>query len=389
MAKAMGDLKARDHLPAFKANGGLAVYARPNETSKAILEVLTAATDSPALRGTTFLALAGALHRSSRTFSPHFRWCGSCMNEFLLAGDPGYFKLLWLLLDVTHCPIHGAILIDRCPHCHSHQGGLGLKTICRRCQTCGKELGQMPDDEELASSWEHPGNDLLDLVALIAGNPSLHFPADGVHSVVSHLFDSAWASEDELHLWKRLPQHECIRLANGETPISLLIARRVAYQLGTSLTDLLAGDIGAASHVLDPSWHQTLPAALRPKIRPPAHNWKNVLRAVLEILTEQGDDNPPPLHAVAERVGVSTGYLNHHCPVLVQSITKKHREWLARAMEAKHRKARLEAFNYFQCVGYSEDHYSRKNALRVIRKKTGLSKNLLREEINLVYRQLF
>ncbi|WP_455387578.1 TniQ family protein [Petrachloros mirabilis] len=380
---------ARAHLPAFKANGGLAVYARPNATSKAILEVLTAATGRPELRSTTFLPVADALHRSSRTFSPQLRWCSACMDEFRVTGDPGYFKLSWLLLDITHCPVHGVALVDRCPHCHSHQGGLGYKTDCRRCQSCGEELGRLPDNRSLAPSWDHPAGDLIDLVALIANDHSLHFPADGVRAVVSHLFDSAWASQDELRLWKRLPQHECINLANGEMPISLLVARRVAYQLDMRLTDLLAGDIGAASHVLDPSWTGTLPKALAPRSRGPARSRKKVLKTVVDLLNEYGTSNPPPLRTVAEKVGVSVGYLAHHFPVVARDVTQRHREWLAQAMEAKHQKARLEAFSYFQRIGYSEEHYSRKNALRVIRKRTGLPKNLLRDEINLVYRQLF
>ena len=96
--------EAREGLSSIYSTGDLSIYIRPNHGTLQMVNLLAHTTGNDRLRCGTFLALQDALDRSVNVFSQRVRWCQACMAEFHKLDDPGYFKLLWHLKAVTHCP---------------------------------------------------------------------------------------------------------------------------------------------------------------------------------------------------------------------------------------------------------------------------------------------
>lgn len=377
----------RQDMPAIQSNGSLAVYVRPNNATQEMVDVLSCAASAPELRSGTFLALNDTLHRSTGVFSKHFRWCPSCMKEFIKSGDPGYFKLIWHLNDITNCHIHGDTLTDSCPHCGSHQDGYGPKKSCTHCQKCNQPLLKSHYSIDNQNTWELHGADLIDLVDEISRDPNLLYPSNSVRHLVSELYDRAWNNETHENLWKLIPRDDCIRIDSGNMPVTMIVARRTAFRLGMKLTDLLWGDIEQSNHILDPSWTDTLPEEISPKKRRRVHDRDAIFEKLVSILN-QPPAIFPSLAKIASETGTSDGYLKYRFPILSKRIIERYQQWkIERRLEMEN-KARDAALKYFTEEEEGSVR-SRKQAFREIRKRTGLPKHLLRKEINAVYSKLF
>lgn len=361
----------------------LAVLARPNATSRNVVNALQKCTGRSDLLGSTFNALQHALHRSMGVFAGTFRWCPACMGEFERAGDSGYYKLVWHLNDITHCHIHAVTLNDRCHYCGSKQDGFGYRTKCTACQRCGKSLSTSIDGLPDRLAVSH-GADLYSLVEAIAHDPHRCFPEGGIRKIVSQLFDAAWASGNEKQLWSVIPRDECIAIDTGHHPITLTIARRLAVRLGMDLVDLLSGELGGTIDVLDTTWYTNLPNEMKPIKRRRLHNKDKVFEGLLSALhTDRGQ--PPPLSTVAGSLSVSVGYIHYHYPILASQIIARHSAWHNAQKLGKQRLARAKALEYFSGRIDNSVAWSKKDALRTIRRETGLPKNLLRAEISSIY----
>ena len=379
----------RQEPPVFQSRGDLAIYVRPNNTTIETVRILEHVTGNQFLRSSTFLILLKALDRSSGVYSSYLRWCPACMGEFEAQDDEGYFKLIWQLKAIVHCPIHGALLLDKCPNCGNHQGTFRIRSPSVRCQKCGKSLSEGINNGNLSNSWVVEAPDLTELVDLISRNSDLEFPEDGVRKVVSHLFDRAWHNQEEKELWEIIPRDECISIDTGHKPITLTIARRIAYRLGIKLTDLLSGTIDMFGPQLDPSWSNSLPLEIKPKKRRKLHNREQLHESIVKILDEAKAHNPPPLRVVAEKIGVSTDCIRYQFPAVAQKIVEKHKHWREAEQVRKRRQARAEAFRYFTDKSSGGIGRSRKSAYKKIREETGLPKFLLKSEINEVYNMLY
>ena len=375
----------RNTLPAFDSYKSLSVYVRPNESTHELTEVLAAATGARDIRSGTFLAIRCALHRSVGTFSSHFRWCPSCMDEFRRSGDPGYYKLQWHIKAIKHCHIHGCKLVDRCNKCGSYQDGFGAKTICRICVKCGAELSEKVEVSDISCSWGLEGADLIELVREIANDSNLMYPDNSVQRLVSHLFDIVWDWQEEQKLWKQFPRDECLSIVSGHQAVTLNVARRVAFHLGVRLVDLLSGDIEKTTYLLDPDWGRKLPEDMRPKKRIYRYERDSVYEKLLAVLNSQTENISPPLREVARQVGVSVGYLHYHFPVISKRILDAHRRWKIERKNELRRNARLAAVQYIANSIDIGKPLSRKGTLRVLRENTGLPKHVLRAEINTAF----
>ena len=71
------------------SQGDISVFVRPNEVTASLVEILTEATGNLDIKGTTFLALHGALDRSSSVFSKQVRWCHHQPVDDTPEQDPG------------------------------------------------------------------------------------------------------------------------------------------------------------------------------------------------------------------------------------------------------------------------------------------------------------
>jgi hypothetical protein len=367
--------------------GSLAQYVRPNELTRVVMEVLLATSGQSNLRSGTFQCL-NVLDRCMKTFHRSMRWCAFCFKESEDAGLEPYFKLYWSLTAYSRCTVHGADLLDRCPSCHAAQDGFGLRLSCASCTGCGKSLATVPRGNKAPASWEVEAPDLHDLLDHIGTDPQLEFPADGVKAVLNELIDRAWAEDSAQRLWSLIPRDECLAFAYGQTPITLTNARRVAFRLGVPILDLLRGTVSDTPAVLDPSWTARLPKALRPTKRAPRHDRRRLCKALSAALAIPKGDRPKALTHVAREEGVTPGCLRHHFPVQSNEVLRRFSTWKASEAERKHMAARSAALAYFsRRVGL--ESISNKGALRVLRRATGLPKDVLRNEIAHVSQSLF
>ena len=374
--------------PIFGLQGDLSVYVRPNFTTQETVRVIEHVTGLKNLGSSTFLSLYEALDRSVGVFSRYMRWCSICMGEFEAQGDSGYFKLIWHLRSVVHCPTHGVKLIDKCPHCDGKQSTFGVRREAIKCQQCGESIAGKITEDDMSNSWEVECIDLLNLVRFISKNSGYVFPKNGVRKVVSKLFDDAWKNKEEEKFWSVIPKEECIGIDTGHKPMTLTIARRVAYRLGVNLLDLLSGEIEMYSATLDSEWLSDLPIDIKPKKRKKQHDREKIHKNIIKVIKSRKDKSPPAFRVVAKEVGVSTGCIQYHFPSLAHAIIEDHKQWQHAEQLRKRREARSQAMQYLT----NKDNYgitkSRKSAYKYIREKTGLPKFILKEEINEVYKIL-
>jgi hypothetical protein len=373
----------------YGACGKIAALSRPKSSSEDLIKVLSYVTGEKNLRSGTFLPVDKALDRAVGQFASNIRWCPSCMQEYALAEDPGYFKLIWTLLDITHCPEHRVALIDKCPECDSHQDGFGKKTICRVCQKCGASLGWYAKPNEIIPSWEVNGMDLVRFVDKLAKNPNINYPEDGLRKLLSSVFDKAWERQEEDLLWSKIPRDEYLGLTCGNTTVSLQVARRLSARLGVELHDLLMADSDSLTGLLEPAWFKDIPKEFKSKKRKTRHNRDEIFEKLLGYTSDAYKDIPLPFAQVAKLMGVSKGYLEYHFPEICKTLSERYRNWEMQELLKKRQLAWAEALQYFNRDSDAYPNLSKTEALKSIREKTGLPKNMLREEINAIYALLF
>ena len=73
------------------------------------------------------------------------RWCPGCFADAERADHEFSEPLLWRVRAVTHCPVHRAVLVERCPRCGARQGAMGLRVPIGFCRGCGHRLHAFGD----------------------------------------------------------------------------------------------------------------------------------------------------------------------------------------------------------------------------------------------------
>ena len=111
----------------------------PAESSLAWLASVTGRSD---LRRCTLLALTdlGGLSADGLLVQ-HKRWCAPC---WLSDGPDAYERKLWNLSVVDVCPVHSAVLMDRCPACVRQQPAVSHDVRIGVCALCGESLDGDP-----------------------------------------------------------------------------------------------------------------------------------------------------------------------------------------------------------------------------------------------------
>jgi len=96
----------------------------------------------------------------------------------------------------------------------------------------------------------------------------------------------------------------------------------------------------------------------------------------------------PSLRSVVREVGVTVGYLQYRFPIIAKRIAREYVDMRERKAFADRRHARAAAIAFFTDEKIDWSLKSRKRALKVIRNKTKLAKNLIRTQVNDVYEAL-
>ena len=111
----------------------------PAQSSVAWLASVSGRSD---LRRCTLLALSdlGGLSADGLLVQ-HKRWCPPCWLE---DGLDAYERKLWNLTVVDVCPVHSALLMDRCPACARQQPVVSRDVRIGVCALCGDSLEGKP-----------------------------------------------------------------------------------------------------------------------------------------------------------------------------------------------------------------------------------------------------
>ena len=111
----------------------------PAESSLAWLASVTGRSD---LRRSTLLALSDLGGLSADGLLVHYkRWCPLCWSE---DSPQPYERKLWNVRVVDVCPVHSAVLMDRCPACGRQPPAVSHDVRIGVCPLCGESLDGEP-----------------------------------------------------------------------------------------------------------------------------------------------------------------------------------------------------------------------------------------------------
>jgi len=357
-----------------------AALVRPTKNTKDIVQLVSHFTGCTDIRGTTFLALEELNYRSVDLFSNAVRWCPCCLQDDIDKGMPAYYRLLWSCKEVDYCHIHNLRLQKKCPSCKSKQNGTARRFDLASCKRCRKSLIHNPEPMESDSlSRDVCFRDLISLVCAVSSEPDLKYQPMASVKLLESIFDKVWSLNDEMEFWKLLPKDESLRMVLMKKPITVKKLRRVAYRLGISFPGLLAGEADCWTAQLNPNWLADLPINMRPPKRRELVDRDELLRRLTEVRNSIDPKSPPPLAFVAKVVGISTGGLEYLHPKICEEVKTQYQNWLVDERDRKEHEARAEVCEYLQSEIVNK---SRKNALKTIRARTDLPKNVLLEVIS-------
>lgn len=280
-------------------------------------------------------------------------------------------------VGVDTCHIHRVVLRDTCPHCKQHPRPWSGWPSFALCPHCHGPLDRVSQCDQVDLAPEAGAPDLVTLVEGIATRTS-PFPEGSVNRYVDQMFDEAWADQRELALWEKLPRDECLRYSSPDEPITLAIARRIAFRLEVSILELLDSDhptirsFGFAAEA-------PLPAPMQPGRKMRTIDRQLLAKELKSIL--DGPLEPISMPSVARRLSVSVGAIHYHCPGLAEKLIER----CAVFRKAEADRKRVEAVEAVRValLGWSSSQapLTKKAVLRRLRQETDLPKNLLIAEI--------
>jgi len=372
-------------LMAASRGQSISTLVRPNATSILFAAIIacTHAENTYNLERGTFVLLSPALARSPSTFTHRFRWCPACFHEQLLEVGNAYFKLAWFLAPVRACDQHRILLRDCCPHCGQCPKPWHGWARFDRCQNCNKRMDVVVASDAVTRDPELLASDLIALVSEIAV-ASGPVPAGAACRYLNRVFDEAWRHVREEELWNKVPRDDCIRYCNPEEPMTMGVARRLAYQLEIPIADFLRG-VDGTSQSFGFAATCPLPRSMRAVHRQGVIN-APVLVKQMELFLDDGV-TPVPLREVARQLGVSVGALRYHAPMLASKLVARSEQY-RRTTQAQKEVAVVQAVldGVRSWSAGNATPIAKKPLLRMLRKKTGLPKEKLRKAIQRLLR---
>lgn len=341
---------------------------------------------SQSLRESTLWFMDSAIGRSVNELVPGFRWCPECLREMEQLGQEPYFKLIWHMSGIEVCPTHRASLISACDFCRCKQTSYKKYYSIGYCQRCGQKLSlrkKTPSIVDVSPSWEPTGGDLLQLFTDLADSGHAPLPEDGIMRSLEQLFDYYWLQDREDELYRLITRDQYLALIHRQVPISLKVARRIAYRLGLSLHTLMSGNAHCSSAVLNSSWVCELPPSFMEHAAKTRRDHRKVMKKLRKIVSSA--ERPPSINGLATMLNVSVGYLEYRFPVMVREVVARHQAFVAEVRRKQHLAAQKAAICYFVSEEYSSYPKSRKQAYKVLRAETGLPKFMLKQVIQKAY----
>lgn len=348
---------------------------RPTPLTSEIVDLVEEFTVRNDLRCMTFLALEKLQSRSVDLFSNEVRWCPSCLQDDIDKGNPPYFRMIWSFKDVLYCHHHNVNIESKCPVCETLQRTRRRVFDVTLCGKCDAKLYEHVRPMETSQLYRDVCfRDLIELVRVVSSNPKLEYkPSDSLR-LIDEILKVVWSINAEMGFWESVPNDESILNIRKMKPISVRNLRRIAYRLGVSFPGLLAGEAECWIPQLDPIWLSKLPSNLKPSKRRILVDRDELVIRLNSVKSSIDPSAPPSLAQVARIVGVSTGGLEYLHPKVCEDIKTHYQIWKRKERLRKYESATAEVLEYLHSdiVGKS-----RKHALRTIRARTNLPKNVL------------
>tara|TARA_R110001599_G_scaffold188143_2_gene382587 strand:- start:349 stop:1638 length:1290 start_codon:yes stop_codon:yes gene_type:complete len=307
-----------------------------------------------------------------------FRWCPECFHEMdRLDLDP-YFKLIWSMKSVTACPIHRSPFLDECSSCGQSQNTYTRNYPLSKCQSCGEPLWKRKARlcvSDIAYSWENIGVDIVELFRQMSGTDPNSIENNGAYLSLKMLFDYHWEQDVSEYLYRTIGRDRVLALIFKQRNMNLLSARRIAFRLGIPLYDFLIGRAKDVTLTLDHESFCTLPPGYLEVTKKTKRDHRLILKKIKQFV--DSCTHPPTLPEVAIAVGVSKGYLEYRHGALVTKLVEKRRVFEAEQRIKNEYLATREALAFLLGEAYVPNTCSKREAFRILRQKTGLSKKLI------------
>lgn len=340
------------------------------------------------ISSTTFLPFLHVITEPETELCRDVRWCPECFKAFRLIESEPYIKLIWHLSEVTHCPHHKTPLISQCAHCGKTQNAIGRidpLDVCHHCKLSLSVRSEMLSVEDFEESWIYKAFDLLKLLTHIAHRKGNCLLEDGtvkveglqkslrdfsrlcIEPAFEQAYEYCWTNRDvRKQIW-------------GDQSVSLRTLRILAHMTNIEVFDLLEGRFLHRTRSLRCFWQQELPEQLVLNRKRKKHNHA----ANFERLSSLANvPKPLSLKEVARKAGVSIGYINYRFPILKQQIVERYKKYVDETSITKHHQATRLAFKYFHGAEHANDPKSRKQALKYLSERSGLTKLYLKPAIS-------
>lgn len=301
---------------------GLGCYA------EVFARALNGATGRRDLEELTLLPLVSLLApNGQRLLSTWPRWCPQCLASDTLEQGGGHWQLRWSLAAACHCSEHDCRLLDRCSACGRAQPAIPRWPDLHHCDHCGACLATSEEDRTGATSAdgiEALVDDLVASLGLMSPEPSQAWCRALERAV------HATAERQRAALCRRMglqPRALNAWFRNGEK-VALDSMLRICAGLRLKPSQMLAGDAIGAAFSLRAVRHR--PTLL---VRHDVHKRAEVEECLTAALQS---DHPQALRAVAERAGVSRGYLKYWFAEACRELTKRRAQLRLAARERRH-----------------------------------------------------
>lgn len=266
------------------------------------------------LRRCTLIPIRAALNPQRFDSARHDRvWCEQCFREDLSSGSPVYDRLLWTLLDITRCPDHRVALRDTCPACgvtQQYQHASGDPLLCWRC---GKPLIGPASRLRSAPRPSLGERDLSELVETISnGGPAIH--GENPFHAFQRALDSILSPVASL-VASVAPVSGQARARKAEVKPTLRTMLRRAQAAGVTILQILEDPEGGATVAGQLVFDRSAITATA-RVRHPQQVMEDVRKAMEAELAKPRTQQTPRISDLANRCGVSQGYIRYRLPEL-------------------------------------------------------------------------
>ena len=147
-------------------------------------------------------------------------WCPLCLDDARSSNQPVYEPLIWALNEVSACPTHGCLLVDRCHHCRRDQHVISAKVKPGHCCRCRRWLGMTaattdaPSDIGTRVAMAESIGELVSIASTLAQPPGCEALLHNLKLCIEELADGSMSrfvaatgvSFDTMADWSRLPE---------------------------------------------------------------------------------------------------------------------------------------------------------------------------------------